>query len=97
MSKTKQIPMRTCIGCRKVQPKKEMVRIVKAPEGNVEIDLTGKRSGRGAYICLNEECFETIKKEKCLIKALGINIPKETLTSIEESLREIRERTLPTY
>lgn len=73
-----------------------MIRIVKTPEGNVEIDLMGKRSGRGAYICPDEGCFETIKKERCLIKALGANIPNETLTSIEKSLREIRERTLPT-
>lgn len=62
----KKIPMRKCIGCNEAKPKKELVRIVKSPEGEISLDLTGKKNGRGAYICNNKECLKKAKKAKRL-------------------------------
>ena len=56
--KVKKIPLRMCTGCMEMKPKKELIRVVKTPEGEVTVDLTGKKSGRGAYICRNIECLE---------------------------------------
>ncbi len=68
--KQKKLPQRMCVGCQEIKNKKEMVRIVRTPTGEVVIDLTGKKSGRGAYICHNEICFSKAYKEKRLEKAL---------------------------
>jgi hypothetical protein len=58
MLRAKQVPQRTCIACRQVKPKWELTRIVRTPQGTVEIDLRGKKSGRGAYLCKNQSCWE---------------------------------------
>ena len=58
MMKTKKIPMRMCLGCGEMKPKRELIRVVKSKEGDISLDLTGKKSGRGAYICKSVECFE---------------------------------------
>ena len=60
MEKVKKIPQRKCLGCMQSFPKKELIRVVRTPEGEVEIDLTGKKSGRGAYICKNEACLKKV-------------------------------------
>lgn len=66
-------PQRTCLGCQAVRPKKEMIRIVRTPEGGLEIDPTGKKSGgRGAYVCPNMECVEKLKKGKRLERVLEV-------------------------
>ena len=57
MMKTKKIPMRMCLGCGEMKPKRELIRVVKSKEGDISLDLTGKKSGRGAYICKSVECF----------------------------------------
>ena len=62
--KVKKIPLRMCTGCMEMKPKKELIRVVKTPEGEVTVDLTGKKSGRGAYICRNIECLEKAFKAK---------------------------------
>ena len=74
--KVKKIPLRMCTGCMEMKPKKELIRIVKTPEGEVCVDLTGKKSGRGAYICKSIECLEksfrkgyTSKDDKCMLPA----------------------------
>ena len=64
--KVKKIPLRMCTGCMEMKPKKELIRVVKTPEGEVTVDLTGKKSGRGAYICRNIECLEKAFKAKRL-------------------------------
>ena len=66
----KKVPMRTCIACKSVKPKKELVRIVKFGE-EISLDLTGKKNGRGAYICKDEECFKKLKKAKLLNRAFS--------------------------
>lgn len=73
----KHIPERTCIGCRETRPKRELVRIVRNTTGAVEVDPTGKKSGRGAYLCKAKGCWEAALKKERLDRALGINIAQE--------------------
>lgn len=64
MMKTKKIPMRMCLGCGEMKPKRELIRVVKSKEGDISLDLTGKKSGRGAYICKSVECLKSKKSKK---------------------------------
>lgn len=73
-----------CVACRERMNKRDLIRVVRTPEGPVVLDLTGKKSGRGAYICRQYECFEKAMKNKSLGKALEVNIDQE----VEEQLRE---------
>ena len=75
--KQKKIPMRTCVGCGTEKPKKELVRVVRTPEGQLCIDLTGKKNGRGAYICHSEECLKKARKGRRLERAFAMQIPDE--------------------
>ncbi|MDI9442405.1 MAG: YlxR family protein [Bacillota bacterium] len=84
----KHVPMRTCVGCRSSFPKKELVRIVRDPEGKVELDLTGKRSGRGAYLCHSTTCFDLAVKGKQIERALGVTVGAEVLEEIRKVLDE---------
>lgn len=76
-TRPKHIPQRTCIGCRETRPKRELVRIVRNTTGAVEVDPTGKKSGRGAYLCKAKGCWEAALKKERLNRALGINIAQE--------------------
>ena len=78
----KKIPLRTCIGCNEKRPKKELIRIVKQKDGNVELDKTGKMEGRGAYICNNIECLNKVIKTKRLERTLDIQISEETYKNL---------------
>lgn len=71
----RKIPMRKCTGCGEMKPKKELIRVVKSPEGEISLDLTGKKAGRGAYICHSRECFDKARKAKRLEKAFEMQIP----------------------
>ena len=73
----KKIPQRQCMGCRERRPKKEMIRVVRSPEGNVSLDFGGKMNGRGAYICPNPECLKRALKSKALDRSLEVTIPEE--------------------
>ena len=75
MTVRKKTPERLCLGCQEVRPKKEMVRIVRSPEGEISIDLTGKKSGRGAYICPDRNCLERARKSKALSRAFDTAVP----------------------
>ncbi|MBQ9939002.1 MAG: YlxR family protein [Oscillospiraceae bacterium] len=79
----KKIPMRMCSGCMQMKPKKELVRIVRSPEGEISLDLTGKKSGRGAYICRDKECFKKAVKSKKIERSLECEIPSEIYEKIE--------------
>lgn len=68
--KTKKIPLRMCLGCNEMKPKRDLIRIVKSSEGEVSLDFTGKKSGRGAYICRNADCFRKAKKARRFEKSL---------------------------
>lgn len=80
----KKIPQRMCIGCQNMYDKKELLRIVKNPEGEIFIDPTGKKSGRGAYVCSNIECLQKTIKSKRLEKAFKVKIPSEVYESLKE-------------
>lgn len=73
----KKIPMRQCLGCREMKPKKELIRIVRSPENGIDLDFKGKASGRGAYICPNVECLKRAEKAKAIEKAFAMPVPKE--------------------
>lgn len=78
-----------CVGCREMKDKKELVRIVKSPEGDIQVDTTGKKPGRGAYVCPHQECLNTAIKKKALQKALQHEIPKEITTAIVEQISNL--------
>lgn len=82
----KKVPERRCVGCGKSFPKNELIRVVKTPEGNVELDFHGKRSGRGAYICKNAECLKIARKAKRLERNLNVGISDEIYDSLEAEL-----------
>ncbi len=83
----KKTPMRMCVACREMKPKKELVRIVRTPEGPVEADLTGKKNGRGAYLCRSEECLEKAIKIHALDRALDVRLDSAAVENIREILR----------
>ena len=82
----KKIPMRKCLGCNEMKPKKELIRAVKSPDGEISLDLTGKKSGRGAYICPDKDCFLKARKAKRLEKALDTQIPDSVYEAMSEEL-----------
>ena len=86
---TKKIPMRKCIGCNEMNPKKELIRIVSSPEGEYSLDATGKKSGRGAYVCRSLECFALVKKGRKLSKTFADNVPDEIYDKLESELNGI--------
>lgn len=87
--KVKKIPQRTCLGCKAVKPKKELIRMVRTPEGEVLVDLTGKKSGRGVYTCANISCLEASFKGAQLDKALEVNISPEMKERLRADLLKI--------
>lgn len=74
----RSVPQRTCVGCRTVHPKRDLVRVVRTPDGTVEIDPSGKRSGRGAYLCQQKGCWERALKRRSLEHALKITLDDGT-------------------
>lgn len=84
--KVKKIPLRMCTGCMDMKPKKELIRVVKSPEGEVSVDLTGKKSGRGAYICKDKECLEKAFKAKRLSRNLDIAIDEVIYNRLREEI-----------
>ena len=74
----KKIPMRMCVACREMRPKKELLRIVRTTDGTVEVDRTGKKNGRGAYLCAREECLNKALKIRALNRALDVTLDPET-------------------
>lgn len=86
MIKPKKIPMRTCVGCFESKPKRELVRVVRSPDGEISIDPVGKKSGRGAYICHNPECLKKARKGKKLERALECEISPEIYEKLEGEL-----------
>lgn len=86
MARTRKIPLRMCVGCREMKNKKELLRIVRTPEGSVEIDKSGKKSGRGAYICPQIDCLQQAIKGKSLQKALENDIPDEVIDKLKQQI-----------
>lgn len=82
----KKIPMRTCIGCGTIRPKKELVRIVLTPEGELCADRTGRMNGRGAYLCEDPACLQRARKRKSFAKAFHVQVGAEALDSLEAQI-----------
>ena len=78
----KKIPMRQCLGCREAKPKKELIRVVRSPEGEISLDFRGKANGRGAYVCPNPACLKKAIKQKALERALQTDIPEEVYAQL---------------
>ena len=84
----KKIPKRQCLGCREMKPKRELIRVVRSPEGEIRLDFRGKANGRGAYVCPNADCLKKAIRARALERALETAIPEE----IVERLRSEMER-----
>lgn len=82
----KKIPLRLCVGCQEMKPKFELIRVIKTPEGEVTLDATGRKNGRGAYLCKNEECLKKLRKTKGLERSLKIAIPQEVYDKLEKEM-----------
>ena len=82
----KKIPMRQCLGCREMKPKRELIRVVRAPDGAISLDFKGKASGRGAYICPNASCLKKAIRGKALEKAFSSQIPPEVYEELERQM-----------
>ena len=87
---TRKIPLRRCLGCGESFPKKELIRVIRDPDGAVSLDFTGKKSGRGAYVCHSAACFKKARKQNRFATALECEIPADVLDALEEEIsREI--------
>ncbi len=84
----KKVPLRKCTGCGEMKPKKELVRVVKSPQGEISLDLVGRQPGRGAYVCRSLACLQQARKARRLEKAFACAIPAEVYDRMEEELRE---------
>lgn len=89
MSANRKVPMRQCVGCQKMKSKKEMLRVLKTAEDEIILDATGRKNGRGAYLCFSGECLKKARKNRGLERSLKISIPPEVYDSLEKELSEI--------
>ena len=85
----KKVPMRQCVGCGEMKSKKELIRVIKTPEDEIVLDATGRKNGRGAYICASMECLKTAIKRKGLERSLKVAIPAEVYDSLEQEMNNI--------
>ena len=90
--KEKKVPMRMCVGCREMKPKKELLRVVRSPEGAVSIDTTGRKPGRGAYLCKSPECMKTALKQRQLERAFECPLGEETRASLLKEMEALEEK-----
>ncbi len=86
MLKPKKIPQRQCVGCRTMKNKKELIRVVKSPEGEISLDFTGKKAGRGAYLCPDSACLARARKAKALERAFETAIPAEVYDALQAQM-----------
>ncbi|GAB6157590.1 YlxR family protein [Desulfotomaculum varum] len=86
MPRVKKVPLRMCIGCQEMKPKRELIRVVRTPQETVEIDPTGKKSGRGAYICPHPDCLQKAVKGKRLERSLECAISPEVIETLRQGM-----------
>lgn len=82
----KKIPMRQCLGCREMKPKRELIRVVRSPEGDISLDFRGKAPGRGAYICKSADCLQKALKSRALERAFSAPLPPEVVARLGEQM-----------
>ena len=86
---SKKIPVRRCVGCQEMKGTKEMIRVIRTPEGDFLLDATGKKNGRGAYLCPSRECLDKARKNKGLERSFKQAIPKEVYEALEKEMEDI--------
>ena len=86
---TKKIPLRQCIGCGEMKSKKEMIRVLKTAEDEIVLDATGRKNGRGAYLCPSMDCFKKAVKNKGLERSIKTAIPKEVYETLEKEMEQL--------
>ncbi|MFA9380818.1 MAG: RNase P modulator RnpM [Acetanaerobacterium sp.] len=84
----KRVPLRMCTGCGEMKPKRELVRVVKSAAGEISLDITGKKPGRGAYVCKNADCLKKARKSRRIEKSFAGRIPDEVYDRLEEEMRK---------
>lgn len=84
----KKIPLRMCTGCGEMKPKKELVRVVRSKEGEISLDLTGRKAGRGAYVCRSLDCLKKARKTHRIERSLDCQIPDEVYDAMEKEMAE---------
>lgn len=89
MMKPKKIPMRMCIGCREMKEKKSLIRVVRSPEGTVSLDDTGKKAGRGAYLCRDSECMKKALKQHQIERQLEVTLSEEVTAQLNEVMEDL--------
>ena len=89
MANVKKVPLRKCIGCNEMKNKKEMIRVLKTTDNEIVLDATGKKNGRGAYLCFSKECLKNALKNRGLERSLKMPIPQEVYESLERELDTI--------
>lgn len=92
MSTEKKVPMRKCVGCGEMKSKKEMMRVLKTAENEIVLDTTGRKNGRGAYLCFSKECLQNVAKNRGLERSLKMAIPKEVYESLEREFENIEQK-----
>lgn len=93
--KPRRIPMRMCVGCREMKPKKELLRAVRSPEGTVSLDATGKKPGRGAYCCYNADCLRRALKQGQLDRQLEVKLSPEINAQLMETMQRLLKEAQP--
>ena len=88
----KKIPMRQCVGCREMRAKRELIRVIHTAENEVLVDTTGKKNGRGAYLCPNPECLDKAIKSKGLERSLKMAVPQEIYEDFKKEIKKIETR-----
>ena len=89
---TKKLPLRKCTGCQEMKNKREMIRILRTTEGEIVLDRTGRKNGRGAYVCCSMECFEKAVKNRGLERSLKQKVPEETYENLKKEIESIEKR-----
>lgn len=89
MSSVRKVPMRKCVGCQEMKSKKEMIRVLKTSENEFILDATGKKNGRGAYICFSEKCLQKAIKSRGLERSFKQSIPKEVYDALEKEMKAL--------
>ena len=82
----KKIPRRQCLGCREMKPKRELIRVVRSPEGEISLDFRGKKPGRGAYVCPDPECLKRVRKSRALERAFSAQLPAQVYDALEAQM-----------
>ncbi len=88
MAVTRKIPLRRCSGCGEMKPKKELIRVIHTPDDTIEMDLTGKKNGRGAYICRSEECLRLAERSHAIERSLSVTIHAEIYERLRKEIAD---------